>query len=458
MHSLHKRHLFIASLLLLTLVVNAGVAAFNIARLVANERAVARTYVILAQTEGIATLAREVENSARGFAATGGARFEESLKTAQGDLQTALDLLNRNISDPDQRLLLPGLELRVKRELEIAQRVLQIRRAQGVGPAQNYLARQGLKTIAQETRDHAEQIQGDEQDLLQERAEVSVEAAQGATRTFWIASLANILFLGVVLQLLWRASQQNAQLERAYADLQSAESLRDGLSAMLVHDLRTPLTTLLGPLQMMHAGAMGKLSAEQSELIGMSFHSGERLLYLINELLDISKMEAGELKISREAVGVPLLIEAARREVAPGDGKVAHLTIEIAPGLPPLCGEFEILVRVLINLLSNALKFTPVTGQVSLGAMRDADDPGFARFWVKDSGEGIPAEDLEKIFDKFGQVETRKAGRKMSTGLGLTFCKLAVETHGGKIWAESEVGQGSVFWFTIPLVGEDNQG
>jgi signal transduction histidine kinase len=256
-----------------------------------------------------------------------------------------------------------------------------------------------------------------------------------------------LLLLGVS-GLLLRASQQNAQLENAYSDLQRAESMRDGLTAMLVHDLRTPLTTLLGPLQMLHAGVLGPLDDSQREVVAMSHESGVRLLKLINELLDIAKMEAGEMKIERESLEAAPLIEQALREVKRTDGEeLAKIEREIEP-TPPIWAENDLVLRVLINLIGNALKFTPKSGVITVGV---APSENAALFWVSDTGEGIPTQDLEKVFDKFGQVETRQAGRKMSSGLGLTFCRLAVEAHGGKIWVESEVGQGSKFLFTIPI-------
>jgi len=137
-------------------------------------------------------------------------------------------------------------------------------------------------------------------------------------------------------------------------------------------------------------------------------------------------------------------------------GEAHRIGRSLSPDLPPVQVDRDLFTRVLINLLGNALKFTPADGSITVGARLEApSDPDrnpVVVFFVKDTGEGIPKEDLGKIFDKFAQAESRKAGRKNSTGLGLTFCKLAVEAHGGRIWAESEPGKGSTFYFTIPLV------
>jgi two-component system, sensor histidine kinase and response regulator len=126
------------------------------------------------------------------------------------------------------------------------------------------------------------------------------------------------------------------------------------------------------------------------------------------------------------------------------------LAQEIVPDLPTLYADEEKLLRTLVNLLGNAIKFTPAGGAVTLSA-RPSDTERVLLLSVTDTGEGIPAEAFARIFEKFGQVESRQAGRRMSTGLGLTFCKMVVEAHGGRIWVESELGQGSTFSFTVPL-------
>ncbi|MBW3636292.1 MAG: CHASE3 domain-containing protein [Armatimonadetes bacterium] len=449
MNSLHRRHLYIAFLLLFTLTVNAGIAYFNIRRLVQNERVVARTYLILTEVENVLSLATEAETTQRGFILTGSARDLQAFEAAQSQIAAALSILSKNIVNPEQKRNFPLLRRAVEQRLKLARQGIELRRKRGFGAAQKFIAAGAGGREMEAIQTYARRIQNSEQEILQQRADESTEAAENATRTFWIATGANVVFLALVSALLWRASEQNARLEHAFADLKRAEGMRDSLSAMLVHDLRTPLTTLLGPLEMLHSGVLGPLDETQREIVMMSHLSGERLLTLVNELLDISKLEAGEMKIQAVAVALPDLIREAIGEVSRHQGgETARISTEIEADLPPINGDRDLLLRVLINLLGNALKFTPSSGQVAVGA-RSQDQ--MALLWVRDTGEGIPAQDVDKVFDKFGQVETRKAGRKMSTGLGLTFCKLAVESHGGRIWVESQVGQGSTFYFTVPL-------
>jgi len=245
-----------------------------------------------------------------------------------------------------------------------------------------------------------------------------------------------------------------AQLQEHYRKLQELEKLRDDLTNMIVHDLRTPLTSLLSGLLTMQD--MGEMAENQQETLSISIRGGKTLLGMITDLLDISKMEDGSLHLEY-------------KELPPGEilgsavGQVAHLAqkrnvtllTDLATELPTFPGDEDKLVRALVNLAGNAIKFTRPGGTVKMSARiapRDRLDPEASAvlFSVSDTGEGIPSEYIDRIFEKFGQVESRTAGRKLSTGLGLTFCKLAVEAHGGSIRVETKLGEGSDFSFTIP--------
>ena len=172
---------------------------------------------------------------------------------------------------------------------------------------------------------------------------------------------------------------------------------------------------------------------------------------MINDLLDISKMEEGSMNLERHELTAAAVVDQALQQVASlAAQQKLTLARELAPDLPRFWADEDKLRRMLVNLLGNAIKFTPVGGTVTISVRAD-DEENTLLFAVRDTGEGIPPEAFERIFEKFGQVENRKAGRKMSTGLGLTFCKLAAEAHGGRIWLESRLGQGSTFSFTIPM-------
>ncbi|MBV9470814.1 MAG: HAMP domain-containing histidine kinase, partial [Abitibacteriaceae bacterium] len=234
-----------------------------------------------------------------------------------------------------------------------------------------------------------------------------------------------------------------------YERLRELEALRDSLTSMIVHDLRTPLTSFIGGLESMTV--MGDLNEDQSECLDIALTGGYTLLGMINDLLDISKMESGLLQLEYNEIEIMALLQRSVNQVAAlASNKNLSLIVEDCPDLPQLKADQEKLERTLTNLLGNAIKFTPTGGTVT--AKVDAShEPQMLLFSVIDTGEGIPDTAFERIFDKFGQVETRQSGRKLSTGLGLTFCKMAVEAHNGRIWVESELGQGSKFSFLIPL-------
>lgn len=239
------------------------------------------------------------------------------------------------------------------------------------------------------------------------------------------------------------------QLQESYQKLQAVEALRDDLTHMIVHDLRTPLTSLLSGVQMIEL--VGELTDDQQEILGISVDGGKILLGMINDLLDVSKMESGTLSLEYTQVAATRLLHNAQRQVqALATAQGLTLTSEVAPETPLFQADEDKLVRTLVNLLSNAIKFTPEGGGIHISVRLAKDQQGIV-FSVSDTGEGIPKDELEHVFEKFGQVESRKSGRKMSTGLGLTFCKMVVEAHGGCIWVESEIDKGSTFLFRLPI-------
>jgi two-component system sensor histidine kinase/response regulator len=233
------------------------------------------------------------------------------------------------------------------------------------------------------------------------------------------------------------------QLQVNYKRLQEVEKLRDDMRNMIVHDLRTPLTALIVGIEMLESG---DLSGTQREIMAIAAGGGKTLLGMINDLLDVEKMESGSTHLEYETLSATTLVAGAVEQVASlaVEGRNTLVT-EIAAGLPLFPGDENLLSRTLVNLIANAIKFTR-GGTVTITVSQD--DRENIRFAVRDTGDGIPSEAFGRIFEKFGQLDSRKVG----TGLGLAFCKLAVEAHGGHIMVESMLGVGSTFLFTIPLV------
>jgi two-component system, sensor histidine kinase and response regulator len=240
-----------------------------------------------------------------------------------------------------------------------------------------------------------------------------------------------------------RESALFEQLQNNYKRLQELEQQRDDMRNMIVHDLRTPLTALIVGIEMLEMG--GTLNGTQQEIIAIAAGGGRTLLGMINDLLDVEKMESGSSELQYDEINAASLVAAAIGQVAfLGEESRTALVTDVAADLPAFSGDGRKLIRTLVNLIGNAVKFTGA-GTVTVSARQN--DPATIRFSVRDTGQGIPAESFGRIFEKFGQLDSRRIG----TGLGLAFCKLAVEAHGGRIMVESTMGKGSTFSFTIPI-------
>lgn len=228
------------------------------------------------------------------------------------------------------------------------------------------------------------------------------------------------------------------------------ERLRQDLTSMMVHDLRSPLTSIITSIDMIFRGVSGNVSKQQREILTIAYASAQSLLNMINLLLDISRLEAGRMPLEHTRVAPATLVQRALERVrALARNKQITINDQIDSSVSHVYADAELVLRVLQNLIDNALKFSPTGSHVTLRV--SADGPAAVRFSVKDTGIGIRSVDMEKIFTKFGQAGGR---RHAGSGLGLTFCKLVIEAHGGRIWVESTYGEGSTFHFTLPASAE----
>jgi signal transduction histidine kinase len=257
-----------------------------------------------------------------------------------------------------------------------------------------------------------------------------------------LQSLATAVMTEIELRLTAR------QLRDNYRRLQASEALRDDLVHMLVHDLRTPLTTLISGLCLVQEA--GTLNDVQAECLTTALRGSETLLGMINDMLDVHKLEAGQqILVCVELAPAQAVTHALEQVAQLANQRGLTLVTDLAPVLPTLVADADKLQRTLVNLLGNALKFTPAGGQVTV-AVHASTDAASVHFSVADTGPGIPPEAFDRIFEKFGQVAMHQTTGQKSTGLGLTFCKMVVEAHGGRIWVDSELGKGSTFRLTIP--------
>jgi signal transduction histidine kinase len=252
-------------------------------------------------------------------------------------------------------------------------------------------------------------------------------------------------------QRLEEARRRALEMETASRQAQEASRLKSEFLANMSHELRTPLHAVIGFAEILHDGKVGPMSAEQKEFLGDILSSSRHLLQLINDVLDLSKVEAGRMEFRPERVDVSRVVAEVRdalRSLAAA--KRIHMEVEIEGALGKVVVDPARLKQILYNYLSNALKFTPEEGRVTLRV--SLDGPDRFRLEVEDTGIGIEAEDLKRLFVPFRQLDATAAKRYAGTGLGLALTRRLVEAQGGQVGARSTPGRGSVFHATLPRV------
>jgi len=243
------------------------------------------------------------------------------------------------------------------------------------------------------------------------------------------------------------ATEQTARLTALNVELQRANQHKAEFLANMSHELRTPLNSILGFSQLLLEGDGGVLTSDQRQDVDIIAQNGQHLLALINDLLDISKLEAGKAQLHRGEVEVePLISECVESVRSLAKTKRLDLSASVSAEVGRVFADGPKLKQVLLNLLGNAIKFTEA-GSVRITAERQGAE---LRVSVRDTGIGVPVEDAERIFESFQQGKSGISGKYQGTGLGLAICRQLVEMHGGRIWVKSTAGQGSTFTFTIP--------
>jgi signal transduction histidine kinase len=256
-----------------------------------------------------------------------------------------------------------------------------------------------------------------------------------------------------------KLAEQHGELSRLNTALDQASRLKDQFLANMSHELRTPLNSVIGfsDLLVTMASVDTPLTDTQRDYVETISRNGRHLLELINELLDLSKIAAGRLELRLEPLELePVLREAADSVRAQLEAHKHRLALE--PPEPPVVvtADRGRLRQVLLNLLSNAIKFTTDGGRITLRA--GPEDAGRVRIAVTDTGIGIAPADQHRLFQEFVQLDASPSRRYEGTGLGLALSKRLVELHGGAIGVESQLGQGSTFWFTVPRAAPRPQG
>ena len=249
-------------------------------------------------------------------------------------------------------------------------------------------------------------------------------------------------------------------LERANKDLRELDKLKSTFLANMSHELRTPMNAIIGYTDLLVDGIDGPVNEEQEKSLKKVATNARHLLQLINDVLDISKIEAGKMKLSIKEIDLKWLIESTLPIFEPQlKVKGLSITVNFADGLPLIYGDEDKIKEIFINLLTNAMKFTreggiTITAKLSEKGIQPGESPLFVEICVEDTGIGIKEEDIGKIFDKFVQVDLTTIRQYEGTGLGLSIARGLISLHKGMIWVTSKYGEGSNFCFTLPAKKE----
>src|SRR5688500_14017111 len=259
----------------------------------------------------------------------------------------------------------------------------------------------------------------------------------------------NRLILGARVRSLLKLKAATDALEQSYRKLRELEKVRDDLMKMIVHDLKTPLTAVLATLEMTIDGDFGQVSEMQRRALSDAESKAEDLLALIEDLLEIARIEEGMSVMQPTPIApAALLTEIVHEFSLRFQQEKATATVDVTDDAPVFEADKALLKRVMSNLVQNALTHTPHAVHLSLTARKEGDG---VLFTIADNGPGIPPEYHEVIFRKFEQVKAPTVPRVRSSGLGLAFCKLVADAHGGRIWVQSTEGRGSAFYLTLPV-------
>jgi len=243
-------------------------------------------------------------------------------------------------------------------------------------------------------------------------------------------------------------SQLHEEVQRQARELADINKLQADFAALIAHDLRSPLCIMISVAEMMRKESLGPVNSEQDAWLGRMISSGASMKDLINDFLDVSKLESAEIELDEIEVTLDNLLAAIVEEYRiPAEKKSVALTFEIASDVPLLHADPNRLKQVFRNLIDNAVKFTRAGGAITIQATLDGDDA--VRIQINDSGVGIPRAEVGTLFQKYRQATNTTKSGQPGTGLGLVICKMIVEAHGGKIWVESVEGKGTSIIFTL---------
>lgn len=412
----------------------------TIAGLVEDTQWVTHTHMVLELLQRVSFAVTQMEASVRGYAITGDPSFEAQYQAEKSEMQPLLDDLRAQTSDnPIELRNVADLKSLIEERFVTLDEGIQARHSGGLDAVLALRKNTQGRLISSQIGILVSQMRTQEQRLLAERNE---RATDSRHRAFLVVMTAVFLAMLAVLAsvfLIFRDLTRRREVERMKSEFVSVVS----------HELRTPLTSIHGSLGLLASGLVDAATSKGKRMLEIAVNNTDRLIRLLNDILDVEKLDSGAAEMRRRMCDAGELIHNAVDVMRPMAQK-HEITIESKAVNTEISADPDRIVQCLTNLLSNAIKFSDPGGKVSIRAAHYGND---LRFEVSDNGRGIPRNKQTTIFERFHQVDASDSRRKGGTGLGLAISRSIVQQHGGKIWVESEPDKGSTFYFTVPLPG-----
>ncbi len=431
------------------------------------------THELIEKLGDLTTEVTDVESASRGYTLGGLEFYLDPYYNAVHEVgRTLRELKSLTADDPRQQRRLFDIERLVNEQLAYHRRMIDLRRDKGFGAVADTFQSQkgGGHELMDRLRAMIAVMETEEKQILNQQT----NGARARSRKSMQSLLAGMLMAFAILFLVYyqlnreiskrREAEQelrdfNADLEQLVtertAEAERANRLKTEFLARMSHELRTPMNAIVGFSDLLAEESEGPLDDTYKDYVERIRRGGHHLLDLVNDVLDLSKIEAGRIELHPEEFPAAEALDEVLSVIRPlAEAKQIH-TESLVPTRLLVYADRIRFKQILYNLLSNAVKFTPEDGRVSVEALRNGDELSIA---VTDTGIGIPPEELESIFEEFHQVGTTTRGVKEGTGLGLAITRHLVELHGGKIALESESGKGSRFSFTLPANGIATEG
>ena len=411
--------------------------------LIDDSKWVTHTHIVLELLQQASFRISQAEADVRGYVITGDSAFESQYQAIRKQIPDLIsELRTQTLDNPAEQSNLALLESLISKRLETMDEGIRVRKSRGL-PAILALGSTGRgRQLSVEISTLTAQMRADEDRLLSDRKR---RAELSARRAFLVVLSALIVAMIAVIGsvvLVFRDLTRRREIERMKSEFVSVVS----------HELRTPLTSIHGSLGLLASGLLGTVSAKGERMLEIAVSNTDRLIRLLNDILDIEKLDSGKIEMRPIQCSARELIDHAIEVMQPmAQSQQIGLKVEDSELL--IRADRDRIIQCLTNLLSNAIKFSEAGGTVRVVAKPAGED---ARFEVSDHGRGIPEGKRNSIFERFQQVDTSDSRKRGGTGLGLAISRNIVEQHGGKMWVESQLGKGSTFFFTVPLAQKHN--